>query len=391
MPALRVKLPLALAALAGILGCAQTDPLSSSSGQAPLPPPGAIIRQAGNILPPHILRGSNYAIEEQVILDGYSYVFRIRTTHGVLGAKTLDMLGLRLSEMYSIELATQLSRQAHILQGVQAGIENARAGLAALLADPAGTIGQAPEGLRRKADELFDAADRRAGGEVRRRLATRIGCDPESRNPILKSMLDEMSIRQQIGSFLTGQAMDLVVPGISLLPTTYEMRQLVRSQPPHILNQRIEAELKATGFSPQLSESFCRGGAYTTLQRLLLLQHLRTLRGTANLDVVLAAATAARSEADALEIIHAASFLAQARSARGLTAVFRAGLLGGKFQDDTQFLVLIADEIASPEPLDGYLAAYRQVYPDTPSILVTTARLQPVITDTLRSHNITLP
>jgi hypothetical protein len=57
-----------------------------------------------------------------------------------------------------------------------------------------------------------DASDRRAGNEARGRVAAMVGCDPETGNPVLKQLLDQMGLEQKIGGMLTGQALDTALP-----------------------------------------------------------------------------------------------------------------------------------------------------------------------------------
>jgi len=111
------------------------------------------------------------------------------------------MLGLRLSELKSIEAATKLDRYQRAVDGILTPLKNTQKGLELIINEPFESMERVPEGLGLIIDQYADPADRRAGAPARRKLAVELDCDPETRNPVLKKLLDEVSLYTLVGAF----------------------------------------------------------------------------------------------------------------------------------------------------------------------------------------------
>src|SRR5690606_22041018 len=81
-----------------------------SSGEGPAAGDVVKVYRAADILPRELLRGPNYEIEPEVALRGYWYDFRLKTEWGVLPARGMGMLEVRIREMHAVERARKMSR-----------------------------------------------------------------------------------------------------------------------------------------------------------------------------------------------------------------------------------------------------------------------------------------
>lgn len=380
-------------AIAGLLAAGCQMPLNPLFGPGSLPPgkPGPTF-DVDSLLPARVIHGDNYVIERPVQVLDDRFVFRIRTRYGVILAHGMDMLDLRLREMYSIRLAESIRNDAHLQTGIAEGLRKTGQGLGQLLTDPGGTLLRAPEGVREMVTEKLDPADSRAGSLARRKLAAQVRCDPETNNPVLKWLLDEMSLKQDVGDFATGTALGLVVPvpGVGLLSTTADMEQMLATTPPHAVNQTIGERLEQMGLDPALCRRFCTDGNYTTLERLIFLQYFQPLRGIAGLPVVLESMVNVRTEAEALGRIHEVRIWAQLNNHRPIRQFVKAPSSAAVLKDGALAIVSTADYLTDAQDVVRTAAQYRIARRDATVILYTTARLSAQAQTALRAAGIEL-
>lgn len=382
--------------LAVAAGCGpRTEPRFDRGDIEALGPAGPVF-EVNAVLSAQVIRGPNYEIEPRVQVFGDEFLFRIRTAYGILPAHGLEMLELRLREMHSIRVAEDLRRRGHFSAGVIDNLRKTGRGLEELLADPAGALLRAPKGLGRMVQQGLDASDRRAGSLTRRQIAAYLQCDPETSNPVLKAMLDDMALRQAAGGLMAGAALGAMLPGMGLLSTTTDIKQTVTSTPPHEINARIENELARLGIDADLRERFCRDVNYTTTQRLIFMQYFRTLQRVAGFSTLIEAAVAAETEAQGLSIIHETMLWARLHLRRPLERFVRdaggsgshPGLIAAELQDGSLMLVTTADYLADPEPFCSAAADFRRDHPDAPVLFCGTAYLSPQASQRLGAADI---
>lgn len=332
-----------------------------------------------SVLTASAIRGANWEIERRVPVVDDRFMFRIRTRNGVIPAHGMDMLELRLREMYSIQLAERIRNDAHVQAGIASGLQKTGQGLSQLFSDPGGTLLRAPEGVREMIQERLDPADSRAGSLARRRLAALIQCDPETANPVLKWILDEMAVQEDLGDFATGAAIGFVVPvpGVGLLSTSAEMGQMLATTPPHQVNETIEVRLRQLGLDAGLCRRFCLNGNYTTIERLVFMQYIESLRGVAGLSIVLESMLDVYSETEALGRIHEAMLWAQLSSRRPVRQFIKAELPAAVLSDGALAIVSAVDYLADAREVVKVAARYRTTRRDAAVVLYTTARLAP--------------
>ena len=344
---------------------------------ATLKPESPPVFRIQEVLAEELIQGPDYILAQDVPVRGYKYLFTIRTSYGEIHALGRDMLEQRLREMYAIENARQLVGDPQLINGVIETLKQTPQGIGVLLTDPGGTLLRAPKGLQRMATNLLHPQNARAGGEERRRFAAQIGCDPETTNPILLSLLDNLAVRRGLGKAGSNVGLHVVLPGLGLLSTTKDFKSQLVEQSPAEINSAIERELLAMGVWQPVARQFCRERSYTTLQRMIFMDHLRAIAEVENVQYLVFRATNAYDEAEGLGVIREMRLLRRLNERHGITRIDLQGLPVAMLRNGSVVIVNAADYIHDSQDLRGAIAAFRRVRPNDPGIFLTAGRVSP--------------
>jgi hypothetical protein len=196
---------------------------------------------------------------------------------------------------------------------------------------------------------------------------------------VLKELLDELSLHTLGGSLLTEGSMYLLpVWGLGALPMTAQMKELLVNSPPSAINRQIDRELEAAGVEDSVRSRFRYSTAFTTVQRLQLMEQFRALEGVENRAALLEVAAAAHDEAEALSAIRKGRMLADLRGQQSLRRLASVGWLPrAVLANGTHVLICPYDYVRSTPEVDDYVEACRRAHPDVPTVLVTAGRLSP--------------
>jgi len=340
------------------------------------------------VLPNDIIQGSNYRLDELVPVEEYQYVITVKSDFGTIIARGRDMLGLRLRELKSIEAARKLSKDPLLVDGILAPLKDTEKGLELIITEPLESLERAPAGFDLMVNQYVDPADQRAGPPDRRKLATKLDCDPETSNPVLKKLLDEMTLELFAGSLLTQGAMSFV-PGLSVPATTAQMKELIVNSPPSAINNEIDGELEAAGVEKSIRSLFRYSSAFTTVQRLQLMEQFRALEGVQNRAALIEVAAKAHSEAEALSSIRKGKMLADIQKRQPIRLLKFVGLFPlAVLSNGTYVLICPYDYVTSTREVDNYVDAYRASNPNVTTVLVTAGRVSPAVLQKVESARI---
>jgi hypothetical protein len=347
-----------------------------------------LTQSTSSILPKEILRGSNYRIAENVQVEEYQYGFTIKSDFGEITANGRHMLDLRLRELKSIEDAQKLTKDPHLVDGILSPLKDTEKGLELIINEPFKSLERAPEGLNLMVNQYTDPADRRAGSPDRRKIAAKLDCDPETTNPVLKKLLDKMTLEMFTGSLLTQAAMSFV-PGLSVPATTAKMKELIVNSPPSVINKQIDTELEAAGVEKSIRSRFRYSTAFTTVQRLQLMKQFRALRGVQNRAVLIEIAAKAHTEVEALSAIYKGKMLADIQQRQRIwllkfAELFPLVVLG----NGTNVLVCPYDYVTSTQELEQYIDMHRASNPNVTTVLTIAGRISPAARETIESAGI---
>jgi hypothetical protein len=378
------------------------DPITEIKKMAPIEPVtpmapsgrsqggGTPVFSAYQVLGQQISQGSNYHLEERVPVEEYQYVFTVRSDFGEITARGRHMLDLRLRELKSIETATKLSKYPLVVEGILTPLRDTEKGLDLVINEPFESIERVPEGLDLMMDQYRDPADRRAGSPARRKLAVELDCDPETRNPVLKKLLDELTLYVAGGSLLTSGAMSYIpVPGLSVLSMTAKMKELIVNSPPSAINGKTDSELEAAGVESSIRYRFRYSSAFTTVQRLQLMDQFRALAGVQNRAALIEVAANAHTEAEALSTIRKGKMLADIRTRKPIRRLQFVGLFPlAELNNGTHVLICPYDYVTSTREVNNYIDAYRASNPNVTTVLVTAGGVSPSVLSQLESARI---
>jgi hypothetical protein len=370
---------------AGMCGCATTPKAPASRSQGEVAP----VFQADQVIAPQLIRGSNYRIAERVPVEEYAYVFTINSDFGDMTAQGRDMLDLRLRELKSIEAARKLSKDPHVVDGILEPLKDTGKGLVLVFTEPIESLKRAPQGFARMVNQYIDPADRRAGSPERRKLATELDCDPETTNPVLKKLLDEMAVQQFGGSLVTHAAISFV-PGLSVLPTTAEIKDTIANSPPSVINEEIDKELEAAGVEKSIRSRFCKSAAFTTMQRLQLMEQFRALEAVGGRAALLEEAAEARTQAEALGTIREGKMLVDIQRRKPIRRMEFVGLPLAVLGDGTHVVVCPYDYVNNTQELADGVRAYREANPGVTTVFLTADGVSQAARKTLESANISV-
>ena len=368
-----------------VSGCASTSkaPTSRSQGEA------APVFRADQVIPPHLVRGSNYRIAGRVPVEEYEYIFSIKSDFGDIEARGRDMLDLRLRELKSIESAKKLSKDPKVVDGVLDPLKDTGKGFMLLVTEPLESLKRAPRGFSRMVNQYTDPSDRRAGSPARRKLATELDCDPETTNPVLKKLLDDMAMQQFGGSLLTRAAISFV-PGLSLLPATAEIKDTIANSPPSVINDGIDKKLEAAGVEKSIRSRFHKSAAFTTMQRLQLMELFTALNSAGDAAALLEGAAEARNQSEALGAIREGKMLVDIHKRKPIVRLEFVGMPLAVLGDQTRVIVCPYDYVTNTQELAEGVSAYRAKNPNVKTVFVSADRVSPAARKTLESANITV-
>ncbi len=339
---------------------------------------------AQQVLHPSLLRGRDFEVQETVPVEDGRYHFTLETPWGEIPADGRAMLQVRIAEVNAIRNAKAMSKESQEMEGVKDSLKKTGKGLESLLKDPGGTIKDIPRGIGRSVKSMTDKNTRRAGGDTRRGIAVAVGCDPETENPVLDKLLDELSLRRKIGSGLVSVAgfaatggVATAVRGASALRTTAEMQETLRTTPIYKINENIRDELVRLRAPREKVELFVEHKAFTTLQRLLFAEQYRQLAGVRDAFLLVDLALEARSQEDALELISAMSVLGEVRRRSPLATLVVAEWPAARREDGSVVIVSPLDHTMLTPEFKRQIGGLREAYADAAIYYLATGRIAP--------------
>lgn len=318
-----------------------------------------------DVASPAEIKGKNYELAPTVTVVDHRYVFEIRSEYGDIPAVGRNMLQLRLHEMKAIERARRMDKEFQLGKGVADGVQSTAQGFRLLVTDPVGTIRNTPAGFQRMVKDKFDSGTRQGAGMIQREIASVIGCDPDTRNPVLKELLEKMTIQRRVG----GTPLSLI-PYTGGFRVTSRINEEMRSTPPRVINEKIEKELIASGIDEYLSKKFTRENHFTTLQRMLFMEEFRKLGRLPGREQLLHVAVELNSEAEALTALEIARIMVEYHARQPFRRIDYMGLPIGVMDGGSHQLFHSVDYVLPTPAMQEGVRAYREAYPEVETHLI---------------------
>ena len=343
---------------------------------------------ASSILPASILQSDTYRIADTVSVSEHQFQFNIETNYGTFLVTGIPLLEKRLSELRAIEEASKLSSQPIAVKSAWETLKRTPQGAEHLLADPIGSLKQTPLGMKKMAANFVDPVSRRSGSDARRKLASNLGVDSETRNPVLNQMLMQLAARNMIGQSATKFALGAVIPGLGTLASMEDMRELVASKSPHELLVQLDAELTQLGTWGPVKDAFVKSDKWTLLEKLTFMQSYRQLAGVEHSDLMLFLANRDASEAEILRRLITVKLLAELHAKNPIQSLSEAGLPIAWLKDGQIVGVCSIDYLTNSNEVQQVAVGFRKTNPTKSISLLSAGWVSPEAQKTLDENRI---
>jgi hypothetical protein len=329
-----------------------------------------------DVVRPDLMRGANYRLGEYAPLVDFKFQFEIETPLGTIPAQGMAVLGLRLRELPSIDYAARIAhKNPMFVEGAFQVAATTPEGAYLLVTDPIDSVRRTAVGLKRIVQAKWSPGGERANCDARRKLACLVNCDPETHNPVLQCLLDDMSANATAGWLTADVAVNFGVPGIGALAANAEFKRMMAMKSTREIQADLDASLIALGVPDANRTAFLASASYTTTQRMAFVYYLRKLVGIDNLPSLVEGAVDTINESEALASIQEVQLLAELRRTHPITRVTFVGLPMVLLADGSQIIATSADYLVEAPRITQMIARYRTDFPSTPTMLLTVGRV----------------
>ena len=247
----RRRIALVTIVLAGVCLLGVTGEVSAQPAfQAPP------VLTARDLLPPDMLSGAHFQVDDLVPTDGLLGHYTLRSGYGTFVVPGRELLRIRIAELAAIQQLEATNHSQEFLQAAGNAAAKPVQAVVSLVTDPVQTIQGIPSGISRFFDrvalgaksiaqaasdttkteqertqqtaERIGSATITALGfeQVRRELAKRVGVDPYTTNPVLSKKLTDIAWVRFSGRLGVNLLVSVFVPGstaISGLSFTHDL------------------------------------------------------------------------------------------------------------------------------------------------------------------------
>ena len=311
------------------------------------------------LVAPSLLSSPLHTLDSRAIVRGHLAVFTLRTPYGSIEAEGVEMLEVRVQELLVLEELQRISSTGIYLRAIGAQSMRTLRSVGQVLLHPVDTVAGIPQGVvrffqRKLGDGIDDAVElsdevrhtasdederfadavrpgartprgkpetgqqrteRRARkialnyigyDDARRYWAKRLGVDPYSSNPLVKTRLDRLAWSAFAGDKTVGFALDTLTAGASeALSITRKLNEVVWELEPVKLGRLNYQRLEALGCGGMPARRLVNRGRYSPTQQTALVDALEQLRPAEGCIEVLRLAAALESEVETRYIVNA--------------------------------------------------------------------------------------
>ena len=266
----------------------------------------------------------------------------MKSEFGTWHAIDLEMLDVRVKEVYSLAQLSDVSKTEIFAQAFGKAAEEKARAVGRAVSDPVGTAKAIPGGVARFAkgvartakgtadtvvanqkdapaddrtttDKAQDAAvaGASAAGDAlvagkRREWAQKVGADPYTTNQQLSDKLDEVAWTAYAGGFALNFAVP-TIPGLGMVETA---DKLVYDLPPGDLQKRNDDKLKAAGITDAARKALFVNRNFTPTIETELVDAIAALGGASGKSLLVSLAAESKTEGDARYIRRCVQMLA---------------------------------------------------------------------------------
>jgi len=249
-----------------------------------------ILLRASDVLPKHLLSGSNYRIKEAVINDGFINIYDLDTLYGPLKVESTALLLKRINELRGLQRIEALKKTDVYVNAFQQAATAPIKTAEGLVTDPGGTASGVVSGIGRffgrikasvtnKSSYQSNALNSLVGqASYKREFAYEFNVDPYSSYEPLQKGLNDLSWTATAGG-LTVKAGMMAIPGaagtiVGMAGTAQSLKALVRDKTPSELT-KVNADLLSQMKVPDgLAPAFLTNTFFDPWEQTLLVGEL---------------------------------------------------------------------------------------------------------------------
>ena len=325
----------AIAVTAALLIGAGT-PVLAQPGYEPEP-----VLQASELVAPELLSGPNFTVDKRVPIKGFIARFTIRSTFGVFEAHGLQMLQIRVREVYALAQLDSMSKTSEFAEAAAKAAARPLTSAANMVMNPVQTVEGLPDGVTRLFDriklggEAVAAAATQSGASTgqkvtdvgervgsititalgfekeRRDLAKSLGVDPYTTNPVLSKKLTDMAWVAFSGRFGIQAAMSVFVPYSMAMSAVTITNSTVYDTPAGDLINNARSIFAATGASDPMVDALMKNTQYSLSVLTALAMGIQRLKGVNGLPSIVDFAAIAQTQDETNFIASSINILAR--------------------------------------------------------------------------------
>ena len=299
------------------------------------------VLKAKDLVPPELLKGPNFTVDERVPVVGFLARFTVRSEFGTFDVHGIHMLHVRIPEIHALAQLDKMSKTQEFADAAARAVARPVSSAANMIVNPVETIEGLPGGVSRLFDRIklggeSIAAAASASGQTeeqkaadvsqrvgsitvdalgfekeRRDLAKSLGVDPYTSNPVLSKKLTDMAWVAFSGRFGIQAAMSVFVPGSTVMSAVTITHSSVYDTPPGDLINAARAIFAQTGASDAQVQALLKNSQYTLSMLTAVAQGIKRLQGVNGLPSVIDFAAAAKTQDETRLVAGAVNMLAR--------------------------------------------------------------------------------
>lgn len=257
--------------------------------------------RAGDLLPPDLLRGEHYEVQDKVLSDGFLNTYDLHSDFGNWQVRSTALLRIRIKEVGAIASLKALEQSEEFQSAVGKDVNELADGFKRLGEDPEGALQGAASGVKKmfklggeawrsrhtrdEEESVAASLGKSVSGfdKKKREYAAEFGVDPYSSNPKLQAELDRIAAAATSGGLLVTAA-KAVTPGgigslVSLTGMSTALNDLLIETSPVELRIINREKLLALGADADLVELFLDNTVFTPTYQTYMTGGLEKLKG----------------------------------------------------------------------------------------------------------------
>ncbi len=263
------------------------------------------ILKARSFLPPEVLKGEHYTVDDKVNNDGFLNHYSVNSSFGNFKVISTSSLLILIREIEAIAAMKKIKTDDTAIESLKQSGKNTVTGLKNLVSDPMGTFESAASGVGSLFNRAVGTVGKRepTGAEDNKaaqligfskskgQIATKFGVNVYSRNKVLQTELDRLAWADYLGGLGVGVA-TAAVPGAGgmLLTTSGTARLLneaINTTPASELWLQNKNKLLGMGMNEDTIELFLNNPQFSPALETVMVAALESMKGVDNRELYL--------------------------------------------------------------------------------------------------------